>query len=127
MFPFFFSLILPARTWAVLRVRSSFHLYFVGVPVAGDCVQPGVTVGAAESARHWQSVALKTTADATLATGSSTAPAPGVNGMAECLAKYWMLCAPGLLLRLLTCTLTLSPAAVDSSTMSAAIARCATM
>ena len=121
--PFFFSLIFPARTCAVLRVTSSFHLYFVGGPLAGTWVHPGVTVGEADSVRHWQSVALKTTTDAPLAGGSSTAPKPGVNGIAGCFAKYWMLCAPGLLLRLLTCTLTRSPAAVVSNTMSAAIAR----
>jgi hypothetical protein len=50
--PFVLNFILPAETWALLLVRTSFHLYFVGVPLDGAGVHPGVTVGAGANVRH---------------------------------------------------------------------------
>jgi hypothetical protein len=64
--PRFFSLILPSPTWPTLFVASSFHLYRRGAMKAGTPVHPGSIVGAVARFRHWQSVALNTTAEAPL-------------------------------------------------------------
>jgi hypothetical protein len=98
-------------------------LYLTGVPLGGTGVHPGITVGADSSVRHWQSVSLKTTAVAPFVGGSSTEPLPGVNTMAVALARYWMLCALGSLLRLLTWILARSPETEREMMKSVASAR----
>jgi hypothetical protein len=50
--PLVFSLIVPPFTEAALLVTRSFHLYVLGVPVAGETVQPGAVPGACPSTMH---------------------------------------------------------------------------